>query len=274
MGTQCLVVGSAGWGSLQILQASKGASPVAVGELLRARRAEGPKRGAAELFPYSCWCTEYASGVGLLEGWVIFGSRFSLRCRLEFLRDFSSRFEELIPQGRRSPPPSWQHRSEMFGLVAAAWSLARRSELRKQRGPFSLSHCLYSSSRGRRRAVLPIGNPPPMQCFQERGPRAAVPRVSLRQRGCSFPLRHRRLPPPLTNSLLPPRRSTKSSSQQVCLLPPFRVPHADPVAAGPSLKVISSMSAGYDHVNTAALASRGIRLGTSASFSSLCSSTS
>ncbi|GAA5901471.1 2-hydroxyacid dehydrogenase [Sporobolomyces salmoneus] len=33
-------------------------------------------------------------------------------------------------------------------------------------------------------------------------------------------------------------------------------------AAGPSLKVVSTMSAGYDHVDTAALKKRGIRLGT------------
>ncbi|GAA6021392.1 hypothetical protein JCM10207_002036, partial [Rhodosporidiobolus poonsookiae] len=33
-------------------------------------------------------------------------------------------------------------------------------------------------------------------------------------------------------------------------------------AAGPSLKVVSTMSAGYDHVDVAALKRRGVRLGT------------
>ena len=47
---------------------------------------------------------------------------------------------------------------------------------------------------------------------------------------------------------------------------------ADPLlrslrAAGPSLKVVSTMSAGFDHVDTAALKKRGVRLGSSASSS-------
>lgn len=40
------------------------------------------------------------------------------------------------------------------------------------------------------------------------------------------------------------------------------MPNAPPTA-GPSLKVISTVSAGYDHVETEALKKRGVKLGTS-----------